>query len=191
MKENEKGRPGYIRSQKKIRGIRTLILFIIVFAIFVIGLILNGGDRSNLFSIIAAIALIPAALSATQWIVALTLKETPEELVKRIASASQGHKVLYELYVTTRENSILLNAVVISGSYVLALTSDPKHELRIPPVRKHLRTALQNADPEAEVEILHDQEQFLKKMQELPIPETEEDENPEKEFQSILFALSM
>ena len=45
----KKGEYGYIRSQKKIRVIRTIVAFAFDFAIFFLGLYLNKGDRRNSF----------------------------------------------------------------------------------------------------------------------------------------------
>ena len=58
-----KGDYGYIRSQKIRRLGRTAALFALAFGIFAVGMILNHGDRKNIYSIVAAVGTIPGAMS--------------------------------------------------------------------------------------------------------------------------------
>ena len=75
-----KGEYGYIRSQKARRLGRTAALFALAFGVFAVGMILNHGDRKNIYSIVAAVGMIPGAMSMVSTIMMWMRHPVSEEL---------------------------------------------------------------------------------------------------------------
>ena len=70
-KRPAKGCPGYIDAQKKSRIMKTLLYVLIGIAIFVLGLCLNKFEKSNIFTVIAVLMVLPAAKALISVIVLL------------------------------------------------------------------------------------------------------------------------
>ena len=138
----KKGDYGYIKSQKKKRLFRTIGYFIIPIAVFFIGYVLNKGDRLNIYSIIAAVGCIPGCISAVTMITMWARKPMSEELYKEIDSINGIQTMAYELYVTTQECSLFLDAVLFSGDAVTAYCDRPVKKEQINQIQLHIKKAL-------------------------------------------------
>ena len=186
-----KGSRGYIRSQKKIRILTTVLLFGLVFFLFALGLKLNHGDRKNVFSIAAAVLCIPGAMSATGMIVIWLQEKYAGRIPDALTEGPGSVRMLYELYITTREASLLLDAVMVSAGQVLAFSCDPKTGALKKAVEDHLYRNLSNIVPDIRVEILDDPEEFSKRIQKESGPDAEDEGGTEDELAGVLLALSM
>ena len=186
----EKGIPGYVRSQKRIRTIRTAILFVIVFVIFSVGMILNDGDRRNIYSIIAAVGCIPAAMSAVSMIMMLMRKSVPDSFVKEIRSIAGDARLLMELFITTSEHSLYLYAAVIRDDTVAAYVPEPKSEASLSAVTSHIRSSLDQTCGPVSVIVTDDLREFRELTAELADRETADSELQD-EIAQILLALSL
>jgi hypothetical protein len=113
-----KGEFGYVQSQKKIRVIRTAAAFAFDFAIFFVGLYLNHGDRRNIYSILAAVGCIPAAMSLVSAVMICLRKPMREDLYREISGHAGDLTVLYELFLTTQDRNLFLDAVIVCGQYI-------------------------------------------------------------------------
>ena len=153
MKIN-KGDYGYIKSQKRIRLWRTLGLFAIPAAIFFVGFFLNNGDRMNIYSVIAAVGCIPGALSAVTMITMWTRRPMSEDLYREIKGICGIQTMAYELYVTTQEVSLFLDAVLFSGDAVTAYCDREVSKVRISAIQTHLKKALSLEKYDATLKIL-------------------------------------
>ncbi len=190
MKAN-KGQPGYIAAQRKRKLVRTILLFVLVFAVFSIGLYLNGGERKNIFSIIAAVLCIPAAMSATGTIVLYTLHPGDREIRQTAAKVGNGIKVLYELYVTTREKSLLIDAAALTNDAILAFSSAPNASVAKTDLEQYLLMQTEGLLPGIEVRIETEFSHFLKQLESLSSTGDPDDMEIIEELTSILLALSM
>ena len=188
--KTEKGIPGYVQGQKRIRTLRTILLLALVAAVFLAGLALNGGNRRNLFSIIAALCCIPFAMSCVGMFMMWMRRPVSKELVKAVSEKAAGIRVLYELYITTREHSLFLDAAAIRGNTVTAFTEDPKAAVHIPEVVRHLQRMLPSTDGPAEIKIFRDPDGFIHELQEIST-EIPEDPDLEDAVGRTLKALSL
>ncbi|MBR2562029.1 MAG: hypothetical protein IKE31_07770 [Eubacterium sp.] len=186
-----KGLPGYVSEQKKRRLVRTIFLFALVFAVFGLGLYLNGGDRKNVFSIIAAVLCIPAAMSATGMIVLWTLHPSIHSIQPKAEAYSDRVKLLYELYITTRGKSLLLDVVALFPDRILAYASAENASAAKPELESYLKMQTSGLIPDLEVEIENDAQRFLQRLSILTSSEEQEDMEIVEELAGILLALSM
>ena len=64
-----KGDYGYISRQKLTRFLKTILFFLLPLAFFIVGYVLNNGDRMNIYTVIAIVGCIPACMSAVGMII--------------------------------------------------------------------------------------------------------------------------
>ena len=186
-----KGQPGYISEQRKRRLFRTILLFVLVFAIFGLGLYLNGGDRKNVFSIIAAVLCIPAAMSATGTIVLWTLRPSSQLIQPETEACHGSVTLLYELYITTRDKSLLLDVVALSHDRILAYASAKNASAAKAGLENYLKAQTEGLIPDIEVQIESDAQRFLQRLSLLTSSEEQNDTEIVEELAGILLALSM
>lgn len=83
----KRGEYGYIAARKKKTLLGTIIIALIGVAIFLVGLFLNKMSNRNLFTIIAVLAVLPAAKQLVAFIVLFPFKTTQ----KRTLSESKRY----------------------------------------------------------------------------------------------------
>ena len=59
-----KGDYGYIRREKKKRLLVTLGLFVLPAIVFIVGLVLADGNKSNIFTVVAVVGCLPGCRAA-------------------------------------------------------------------------------------------------------------------------------
>lgn len=186
----EKGCAGYIRSQQKVRTVRTVILFLIVFAVFAVGMILNHGDRRNIYSIVAAVGCIPAAMSAVSMIMMWMRKPVTASFAEEMRKAAGDACLLMELYITTSEHGVFLPAAVIRDDCAAAYASGVRSEAALSAVITHLQSALSQACGPVDLTITEDHERFMAIVEELAGRRTEDPELQD-EIAQVLLSLSL
>ena len=189
----QKGDYGYVRSQKLFRLWRTLGLFAIPVAVFFVGYFLNDGDRRNIYSVIAAVGCIPGALSAVTMITMWLRKPVSPELYQEIKSICGIQTMAYELYVTTHEVSLFLDAVLFSGDTVSAYCdrSVPKENISI--IQAHLKKALREEKYDANLKIMDitAKKQFMDRIRSGRGSYQMRDHSHEQGMKDVLLALSL
>jgi hypothetical protein len=163
----KKGEYGYIRSQKKIRVIRTIVAFAFDFAIFFLGLYLNKGDRRNIYSIIAAVGCIPAAMSLVSAVMICMRKPMQETLFQEIRERAGDLRMLYELYLTTQEKNLFLDAVTVCGEYITGYTSEKVKPGHIREIEAHIRRSALKEGYKETVKIFDNKNSFLDRVDQL------------------------
>ena len=63
-----KGDYGYIRREKKKRLLVTLGLFVLPAIVFIVGLVLADGNKSNIFTVVAVVGCLPGCRAAVGFI---------------------------------------------------------------------------------------------------------------------------
>ena len=179
--KTEKGCTGYIKSQQLLRTIRTAAMFAVVFVIFRIGLKLNEGDRRNIYSIIAAVGCIPAAMSAVSMIMVWMRRPVASAFEQEVRARAGDATVLFELYVTSYEVSLYLHAACLRDDHIAAYAPEAKSEGSIALFTRNLKKAIQQAGYEADIRVTADQDTFFGMLGEFAGKETED-----PEFQEIL-----
>ncbi len=188
---DKKGEYGYIRSEKVRRLVRTVLLFAIAFGVFAVGLVLNGGDRRNIWSIVAAVGCIPGAMSMTGLIMIWLRRPMDEDLYRRISGAAGDLLMLYELYLTTQDKNMFIDAAAVCGEYVMAFTSEKATAGEIAYMEQHIRRSLQGAGFRTTVKIYTDAEKYTERLEQLLAHRDPESSGADRKKAAVLKAVAL
>ncbi|MDD2957904.1 MAG: hypothetical protein PHE06_02400 [Lachnospiraceae bacterium] len=178
MKKITKGNYGYIKYEKKKRGIITFVMFAIPMIIFITGL-LQTGTRKNLFTLVAVLGMLPAAKVAVNLIMILMQKSAMQETFDQTEARAKNLVRAYELTVTAYEGSMSMEAMVICGNQVAAYSSAEKGKFDF--MEKHMAKILSsNGYYSVKVKIFRELKPFLERIDQLA-------KNPEKYQEGIKF----
>ncbi|MBR4724465.1 MAG: hypothetical protein IK071_01660 [Lachnospiraceae bacterium] len=132
MKEDKrkgKGEAGYISFVKKKELLISIILFLAAAGIFILGLALNKWQKGNIFTIIAALMIIPMARFLTQFIMLFPFRSVTEEEAAEVEKAAKGGSIIYaDNVVTSTEKAMQLSFIVITSNKVLCYTGREKED---------------------------------------------------------------
>jgi len=165
-KKVEKGKYGYIKDQKYRRTLKTICLFLIPIAIFLVGFVLNQGDRRNIYTIIAIVGVIPAAMAAVSMIMMYLRKPISESLYNEIKSEAGQATMLYELYLTTEKNSMFLDAVLLYGTSVVAYCDREMPVDKVNKMQVHIKNCMKIEGIDSSVKIfdIHSKKSFFERL---------------------------
>lgn len=125
-----KGEAGHIGFLKKKELCVAALTFLFSAALFATGLILNNGDKANIWTIAAAVGVIPMARALTGFILVCPFRDVSAELIKRVEdTAKPGSLVYTDVIVTSTEKAMGLAFIVITGTKVIILTGRAKQDL--------------------------------------------------------------
>ncbi len=117
-----KGEHGYIRMRKKAQLIKTIAMFSIAAAIFIIGLALNDWNKSNIFTIIAVLVVLPAAKKMVSFIVLAPYHSVEDATYERLIANTKEQDVVFSDIVFTSEQKVLnLAILVLAGNKAIGL----------------------------------------------------------------------
>ncbi len=159
-----KGDFGYIRKQKLVRLLRTLAFFLLPAGIFTVGYVLNRGDRYNIYTVIALVGCIPACMSLVGTIVMWMQKPMTQELYQEIQPHAGSLLMVYEMYMTTREISIFVDAAAVCGGYVAAYTDRPAKRKDLEFMESHIEKTLRANKYRMSVKIFDQKKAFLERL---------------------------
>lgn len=120
-----KGEYGYIKYQRKIGIIRTVIFLAIAVLLFVVGLIVFGSQK-NFMSILSALCCLPAGWSAVNMIMFLRAGCCSEEAFRRIQEHAGNLLVHYDHIITSYEKNFNVSASTVLDKNICCLTEDGK-----------------------------------------------------------------
>ncbi len=186
-----KGDYGYIQRQKKVRLIRTIILYAAAFAILGIGLYLNNGSKRNVYTIIAMIGIIPSSMSLVSMIMMWMRKPMEESLYREIRSHAGSLMMMYELFLTTREKNLFLDAAAICGEYISAYTSTDPKKADIPFMEEHIRTTMKSNGYHVFVKIFTEKKHYLERLDSLAEKKEEYERDTDYEVRAVMQAISL
>lgn len=125
MKRINKGEFGYIAYQKKWTIIRTVLFFVIVLAVFIIGFVTTG-TRKNLLTVVAILGCLPACKSVVNVIMFLRTKGCSSSIHEKIIEIESDTKFyeLYDLYLTSYKVNYQISHLVIVGNSIVGLSEE-------------------------------------------------------------------
>lgn len=184
MKKNKnklsKGEYGYINYTKKHQFILSLISFSIPIAIFFLGLALNKWQKNNIFTIIAALAVLPAAKVLIRYILFAPYKTPSAEFHDRVIEVTGDYEgVFFDALVATSEKPLGFDAMVATQHFIICKKSrvgDKGYKMS-----EALQKLVKGWGHSNKVIVCEDDESFfkelnLKKSEYVPIGTEEEDE---------------
>ena len=84
-----KGDYGYIRREKKKRLLVTLGLFVLPAIVFIVGLVLADGNKSNIFTVVAVVGCLPGCRAAVGFIM-MVMQKPVDKAVYDAIEAKKG-----------------------------------------------------------------------------------------------------
>lgn len=159
-----KGEAGYIDGQKKRRLCRTLLYCAVGVAIFVLGLCLNKFEKSNIFTVIAVLMVLPAAKALVSLIVLLpfcSVEAAKEEQVRGLIS---GNDVMYaDMVFSSPDKIMFLSFLVIAEDEIIGLSGRKKEDIAY--MERYLRDELKKRMLPGKLYITGDEEKFLRRVE--------------------------
>ncbi|MCH1983539.1 hypothetical protein MCG98_13280 [Ruminococcus sp. OA3] len=138
----QKGETGYIAAQKKRRLLITAGLFALPVAVFVLGL-LYFGKRENVLTVVAVVGCLPGCRSMVGLIMMMMQKPGPGEMTSRIQAHAGELIMAYELFFTTYEKSVYVDAAAVCGNTVVCYTKNESRD-RADFIQEHLQKMIRH-----------------------------------------------
>jgi len=128
----ERGEYGYLKQKKQKALLGTGLMVLVGIGIFVIGLLLNKMESTNIFTVIAICMVMPAAKYFVTYVVLFPYKPTDIETKGRLASyAKEDDSVLYDVVFTSSEKVMHLDCIYVTGHQIIGYTSRTKDNIQI------------------------------------------------------------
>lgn len=128
----ERGEYGYLGQKKQKALFGTFLMVLIGIVIFIVGLLLNKMEATNLFTVIAVCMVMPAAKYFVSYVILLPYKAINVETKERLASyAEENDTVLYDVVFTSSEKVMHLDCIYVTGHQVIGYTSRAKDNVQV------------------------------------------------------------
>ena len=157
----EKCNYGYINREKRKKLLITLLYAVIGVAIFFTGYFLNGKTKSNIFTVIAILLVLPAAKHFVAFIVLAPFKTLAKsEYDRLVAPFSEEDTVLSDYVFTSAEKVMGLHCLVLSAGNVFGLAANEKQDIDY--INHYLKEGVRKLSPECHVKIVKDEKEFYR-----------------------------
>jgi len=160
MKRVERCEYGRINAEKKKNIIGALSMVAIGVAIFVLGLCLNKFEKTNIFSVVAVLFVLPMARYLTTVIVLLPYKTPEKSLYEQVKGAIPEGSILFSDYVfTSGERAMGMSFFVLTGNELIGLAMGEKEKKE--KMTEYLTTELKRRAIPGKVIIHKEKEKFF------------------------------
>lgn len=160
MKRIERCEYGRINSEKRKNIIGALTMVAIGVAIFVLGLCLNKFEKTNIFTVVAILFVLPMARYLTTVIVLLWYKTPDKALYEQVKEAMPKHSVLLSDYVfTSGERAMGMSFFVLTGNELIGLAMSDKE--KTDKMKEYLGAELKRRQIPGKVTVHKEKEKFL------------------------------
>ena len=182
--KSERGEYGYLKERKQKALFGTILMVVIGLVIFVVGLLLNKMEATNIFTVIAVCMVMPAAKYFVSYIVLFPYQPMNAETKQRLDSyAKTGDTILYDVVFTSSEKVMHLDCIYITGHQIIGYTSRKKDNLSV--IQEYLKKELKNRCISYTVYIATEEKQVKDRMK-LRGDEAEEATEAKEEVLSML-----
>lgn len=131
-KKKERGEYGYLKEKKQGALAGTVFMVLIGIAIFIVGLLLNKMEITNLFTVVAVCMVMPAAKYFVSYVVLFPYKPMNAETKARLDSyAKEGDTMLYDVVFTSSEKIMHLDCIYVTGHQIIGYTSRTRDKVQI------------------------------------------------------------
>lgn len=160
MKRIERCEYGRINAEKRKNIIGALGMVAIGVAIFVLGLCLNKFEKTNIFTVVAVLFVLPMARCLTTVIVLLKYKTPDKSLYEQVKSAVPEGSVLFSDYVfTSGERAMGMAFFVLTGNELIGLAMSEKEKTER--MTEYLGTELKRRQIPGKVTVHKDKDKFF------------------------------
>lgn len=163
MKRFEKGTRGYISARKKLAALCTLISFGVAAGVFILGLCLNNFEKGNIFTIVAAVLVIPAAKFLVSFIMFFPYKTVSEDQYNRVMAVLQPEDAAFaDVVMTSTEHVLNMAYIVMVGDKLFVLEGRAKEKWQF--TKEYLQTTCTRKGYDVTVTVFEtsEEQKFLK-----------------------------
>lgn len=125
MKKIPKGTYGYLKSQRKIETIKTILLFALALGIFVVGYVTTK-TKENLLTVVAVASVLPAAKQMTITVLFYKYVSGNAEVYQRMEAQAKNATCLSDIVITAYDKVMELLHVAIVGKTIIAYSEKSK-----------------------------------------------------------------
>lgn len=125
MKKIPKGTYGYLKSQRKIETIKTIVLFALAAALFLVGYVTTK-TKENLLTVVAVAAVLPAAKQMTTTILFYRYVSGSAAVYEKLEAQVKNATCLSDIVITAYDKVMELLHVAIVGKTIIAFSEKPK-----------------------------------------------------------------
>ena len=164
--EKYKGERNYLSNQRIYEIIRTVLLFALSAAVYLIGFITTHTNK-NLLTIVAVLGVLPAAKSAVNMIMFIRFKSCDkafsEEVSKFVGSLSES---AFDLVFTSYEKNYQVAHLAVKSGSVICYTE--KADLNEENFSKHIGTYLKAENyKDITIKVFKDKDKYLERLKSL------------------------
>lgn len=165
MHKIPKGAYGYLRSQRKIETIKTIILFGLSAMIFLVGY-LTTKTKANLLTVVAVVCVLPAAKQMTTTILFYKYRSGSFAAYEKISNISKDVTSVFDLVITAYDKiGELLHAAIV-GNTIICYSEKEKTDDRY--IADYIKCILEkNGYQGISVKIFKNEKAYLDRLQEL------------------------
>lgn len=184
LKLPEKGSLGYFDRKKKFTLAASVVSFLIVVIIYVAGILIYHTNKS-VFTVMAAVAVLPAAKILISYIIVAPYKSFPrdryEEIESLIGKNKEG-RILCDILLASAEKSIIAGTVVIWRENVFMFSDNKKAQPG--EAENYMKKILENCNYSS-IKMYTDYEQFKRRIQQSAAGFAGVEESDEKSLQRL------
>lgn len=160
MKRIERCEYGRINAEKRKNIIGALSMVAIGVAIFVLGLCLNKFEKTNIFTVVAVLFVLPMARYLTTVIVLLKYKTPDKALYEQVKAVAPEGSVVFSDYVfTSGERAMGMSFFVLTGNELIGLAMSDKE--KTDKMTEYLGTELKRRQIPGKVTVHKEQDKFF------------------------------
>ena len=161
MKKMNKCEHGYIKWEKQKKLMAVILYVIIGVAIFVTGYLLNDHSKSNVFTVVAVVLVLPAAKHAVAFIILAPYHTLAEDAFQNVIGHLPPEAVVLTDYVFSSPEKVMgLAYLMLYEGNAIGLVANDKQELNY--MNTYLGKGIHDLSPNYHVKIVADETDFLR-----------------------------
>ena len=152
---------GYIKSEKRWQALWLLFFIVLGFVIFFVGYFLNNHSKTNVFTIIAILMVLPAAKRVVSLSVLFPFHSVSKDEYEKVKQFVSPEAHVFTEYVFTSTEKIMgLRFLIIDKGNVIGVTANKKQYLDY--INTYLAKGVHNLSPNCHVKIVEDEDAMLR-----------------------------
>lgn len=170
MAKNKKCEYGYIDKEKKRQLLFTILFIVIGLVIFFVGYFLNNRTKTNVFTILAILMVLPMAKRLVAFLVLFPYKTKTVDFHERVCNLVEESATVIEDYVFTSSEKVMgLSVLILDRGNAIGLVTNEKQPYDY--MNAYLRKTIQAVSPNQKVKLVKSFEQLEREYKNL-IPGT-------------------
>lgn len=183
----QKGQYGYRDYRKKVMTVQVLFGGTAILIQLFARNFTDNEAAKNILTVMAVLSVLPTANAAAPLLASLRWRTPSGEFLRRVDQYGDRGMILYDLIVTSKEQIIPIDAVMLHSAGIYAFCPGGKADVR--KAEEFLNETFRSRKLKGKVRVLTDETVFLKRLESLE-PAGEKEGSMEKEA-SALLGLSM